>query len=414
MISATTARPTQSDSIGTVLVPLLALVIFINYVDRGSLAITTPLVKDQLQFSGTEIGILLSAFFWTYVPAQILSGWLSERISPCQVLALGLTLWSVATISMGFVNGFAGFLLLRLLLGIGESAAFPCSSKLLASYVPPEQLGKANGLISAGMGLGPAFGTMIGGLVLAQFGWRPVYVLFGAASLFWLLPWRHASQLVAAQLASQPKPGSPPLAQVARNRNLWGAVLGHFCMNYAFYFILSWLPLYLVKARGLSIEHMAKTGGVVFLVFAASGFFTGRITDRLIQSGHSINVVRKTFVVCAHGLIALCLVLTGLGDLPVALASLLVAGVALGLGMPNVYAIGQTLAGPNAAGKWMGIQNAMANCAGIVAPVVTGTIIDRTGNYDYAFYIAALVVLAGMLGWGGVVRKVQVTDWQVA
>ncbi len=161
-------RPVQSDSLGTILVPLLALVIFINYVDRGSLAITAPLIRDQLHFSSTQIGILLSSFFWTYVPAQILAGWLSERISPCRILALGLALWSFATIGLGVVNQFAGFLLFRILLGIGESAAFPCSSKLLASHVAPQQLGKANGLISVGMGIGPAFGTMAGGLLLAH------------------------------------------------------------------------------------------------------------------------------------------------------------------------------------------------------------------------------------------------------
>ena len=152
----------------------------------------------------------------------------------------------------------------------------------------------------------------------------------------------------------------------------------------------------------------------VFLVFAASGFVTGMVTDRLIQGGQSINRVRKTFVVSAHALIALCLVLTSVGSLTVAVSSLLVAGVALGLGMPNVYAIGQTLAGPRAAGKWMGIQNSLANCAGIIAPVVTGTIADRTGNYALAFFIAAAVVLTGTLGWGLVVRKVEATDWNRA
>ncbi len=174
------------------------------------------------------------------------------------------------------------------------------------------------------------------------------------------------------------------------------------------------MPLYLVKERGLSIEAMAQAGGTVFLVFAASGFFTGMITDRLIQGGLSINRVRKTFLVSAHALIAVCLVLTGLGSLTVALISLLVAGVAMGLGMPNVYAIGQTLAGPRAAGKWMGIQNSLANCAGIVAPLVTGTIADRTGNYALAFFLAATVALIGILGWGLMVRKVETTDWNAS
>jgi len=196
----TTAPATQAriSAIGPTVVPLLAVAIFINYVDRGNLATAAPLVKDQLQLSSTQIGLLLSAFFWSYVPAQILAGWLAERINPYRTLAIGLALWSIATVAFGLMSGFFALMALRILLGLGESAAYPCISKLLAHHLSLDKLGSANGLIMTGQGVGPAFGTFVGGLLIAQFGWRSVFVFFGLVSFLWLLPWFASIRRAAA------------------------------------------------------------------------------------------------------------------------------------------------------------------------------------------------------------------------
>jgi len=134
--------------IGASVVPLLAIAIFINYVDRGNLATAAPLMKNELGLSATQLGLLLSMFFWSYTPCQILAGWLAEKITATRVLAIGLAIWSLATAVTGLVSGFAALLALRLLLGVGESAAFPCSSKLLARHLPQHRLGSANGAIA--------------------------------------------------------------------------------------------------------------------------------------------------------------------------------------------------------------------------------------------------------------------------
>src|SRR5580692_9392516 len=195
-----TAPATQAEisAISPTVVPLLAVAIFINYVDRGNLATAAPLIKDQLQLSSTHIGLLLSAFFWSYVPAQILAGWLAERINPYRTLAIGLALWSIATAAFGLMSGFFALMALRILLGLGESAAYPCISKLLAHHLSLDKLGSANGLIMTGQGVGPAFGTFVGGLLIAQFGWRSVFVLFGLVSFLWLLPWFASTRRAAA------------------------------------------------------------------------------------------------------------------------------------------------------------------------------------------------------------------------
>jgi len=160
-----------ANGIGKGVVALLALAVFINYVDRGNLATAAPLIGSELKLSNTQIGLLLSAFFWTYTPGQILSGWLAERINAYRTLALGLAIWSLATALSGIASGFVALIILRLVLGLGESAAFPCSSKLLAEHLPRHRLGAANGLIGVGLALGPAFGTYGGGTIMAHFGW---------------------------------------------------------------------------------------------------------------------------------------------------------------------------------------------------------------------------------------------------
>jgi MFS family permease len=267
-----TARPV---TFGGGVVVLLALAIFINYVDRGNLATAAPLMKDELHLSASRIGLLLSAFFWTYVPAQILAGWLSEKINPYRTYALGLGLWSVSTALTGLAGGFSMLILLRLLLGLGESVAFPCSSKLIAQHLPQHRLGVANGMIALGLSLGPAFGTFAGGLLMARLGWRPVFLLFGLVSLLWLWPWLAVTRHLSRADDGPKVDAAPPFSQILARREAWGAGLGHFCNNYAFYFVISWLPLYLVKTRGFTVSQMAEVGGLIYLVYAASSILTG-------------------------------------------------------------------------------------------------------------------------------------------
>src|SRR5579871_5022375 len=128
------ARP--RGAMGAGVVTLLAVAVIINYVDRGNLATAAPLMKDELHLSASQLGLLFSAFFWTYIPCQILAGWMAERINAYRTLALGVGLWSLATASSGLANSFAFLLALRLVLGVGESAGFPCISKLLARHLP--------------------------------------------------------------------------------------------------------------------------------------------------------------------------------------------------------------------------------------------------------------------------------------
>ena len=399
-------------AIGATVVPLLALSVFINYVDRGNLATAAPLMKDQLNLTNAQVGVLVSAFYWTYTPCQPLAGWLAHRLNPYRTLGLGLALWSLATAATGMVSGFAALIILRLLLGIGESAAFPCSSKLLAQHLPTSRLGAANGLIGVGLALGPAFGTWAGGNLMAQTGWRPAFLIFGALSALWLIPWWRATRHLDRAASAEPSAPAPSYLEILKRRDAWGAALGHFCSNYSFYFVVSWLPLYLVKAHGLSMGQMAEVGGIIYGVYAASSLVGGWLADRWMATGASDNLVRKTSVIASHVIPGVSLIVAANADATVSIACLLVAAVGFGLNTSTIFTIGQTLAGPRAAGKWMGVQNGIGNIAGIVGPLITGVLVDRTGSFTWAFILAGGMSLAGVICWGAIVRKVAPLDWQ--
>ena len=399
---------------GDGVVVLLALAIFINYVDRGNLATAAPLMKDELHLSASQIGLLLSVFFWTYVPGQILAGWLAEKINPYRTYALGLALWSVSTALTGLASGFSMLIALRLLLGVGESVAFPCSSKLIAQHLPQHRLGVANGMIALGLSLGPAFGTFAGGLLMAQLSWRPVFLLFGLGSLLWLWPWLSMTRHLSKADDAPKVDAAPPFRAILARREAWGAGLGHFCNNYAFYFVISWLPLYLVKTRGFTVSQMAELGGLIYLVYAASSIVTGWLTDRWLAAGGSVTLVRKATIISGHLLAATAMLGCMIGSTPVAIASLFLAGVAFGFNSPVLYSIGQTLAGPRGGGTWIAFQNCLGNVAGIVAPIVTGAVVDRTGEFTWAFAVAGLVSVLGAASWAVMIRKVAPIAWAPA
>lgn len=392
------------------LTALLALAIFINYLDRGNLATAAPLIRSDLHLSNLQVGLLLSAFFWIYTPGQLVAGWLVDRLGGRLALGLGFAVWSLATALTGVARGFALLLVFRVLLGVGETVAFPAMSKLFAKAVPPSELGVVNSIAISGLFLGPAVGVLAGGMLMAAIGWRMMFLVFGTLALLWLIPWTLQARRLGG-LDRQEAPAFPPMRLVLRQRSLWGASLGHFCTVFGLYFLLSWMPLWLVHNRGYSVTGMAKLLGAAYLVSAIAAVLAGWICDRLIASGFSINAVRKGVSIIGHVGSAVGLLGCALGTPNVVVASLFPAAASLAI--VAIFPIAQTLAGPRAAGRWVGVQNCVANTAGIIGPTITGWIADETGSFDMAFLLAGVVVLFGAVGWAFMIPRVQEVDWRI-
>ncbi len=377
---------------------VLVIAVLINYADRGNLALAAPILKIEWGLSASQLGILLSVFFWSYMALQIPAGWLVDRFNVNIVLALGFLTWSLSTAASGLASGFTMMLCIRLFLGAGESVRFPACSRICCQYLPERNRGFANAVLIAAIRWGTALGTFGGGLLIAHWGWRRTFILIGLAGLLWLPAW--------GVWKPQPLPRAQRTTRVPINirvilrlRSFWGAAIGHFSANYLLYFLMSWLPYYLVHERHISMQSMAGTAGFLYAIDSASAIATGWIADHRIRAGADALSVRKWSMVAGLTIATVALFACAAAGPATYLPAL--AGVAIGSGTSGsgVFAMAQTLAGPHLAGRWTGLQNCVANLAGVVGPALTGFLIDFTGSFHAAFTLAALVAVAGALSW---------------
>ncbi len=385
---------------------LLFLSLFISYIDRGALSIAVSAIQREFSLPASQLGILLSAFFWTYTPFLILSGWLADKFPAAKVLAVGFALWSAATLLTGLSRGFTLLLFCRLLLGVGESVAYPCFANIIVRHFPERHRGFANAFINTGVCAGPAFGLLLGGILMQRFGWRSYFPLLGAVGFlwlpFWLMRMPRESQQSPARFAPQSGADSDPapgIFEIVATRSAWGTFLGHFGANYFLYFLLTWLPYYLIRQQNFSLAQMGKIASLAYALMALVGILSGLASDKLIAAGHSVSAVRKGMISFGQALGGIAIAASAISGPRAAILLLLLAAAAYGFNISNTWVIPQILAGPRAAGRWTGLQNFIGNFAGISAPVLTGLLVQHTGSFVLPFLLAGAMSILGAASW---------------
>jgi MFS family permease len=393
------------------LVVLLSAALLINYVDRGSISTAAPLLENQFGLAPTQTYLMLSAFFWAYVPSQPLMGWLADHLGAARVLAGGVALWSVSTLLAGASAGVVQLVALRLLMGVGESTFYPSALALLAQRVSDPHRGRATAIVQLGGQVGPALGTFLGGILMVRYGWRAMFMVLGIASLLWLIPWVRQLRAVRPVTLARAGASGPSFGMILRQRALWGTILGNFCSNYAFYFVFTALPLYLVHERGLALLSMTRVTTLFYVLDALSVLATGWLMDAWIRRGATASRAYKTALALSAAGVGACLFGASAAGATTGAVLLVVMGLADGLNNPSVCALTQRFAGPLATGRWMGVQNATSNTAGIFAPIVTGYLVQATGHYTLALCVTGVVALTGLLAWLVIVPVVEPVDW---
>lgn len=395
------------------IVVLIALSVLLNYVDRGAIGVAAPLMKAELGLSATGFGVAVSAFFWVYASLCLLVGWLCDRVCVYRMFAAGVAIWALSTALTGFIWGLGSLVILRLFLGLGESIAFPGSSKIFAAELPAHHRGTANAMVAAAIAFGPAVGSLAGGTILGDYGWRPIFWIFGAVTLLWLVPWWMVSGPLRAAGRAAPVVEPLPYAPLLRQPTLWLMGALHFMLNYGFYFLLTWLPLYLVNTRGFTIAQMTLLTTLGFTVQGVSALIFGRLSDMAVARGTAEGPLRRRLMIL--GQLCLGAGIAGIAfdpGLPLLAFFLALAGFGTSFLSTNVFAVGQMFAGPRRAGGWIGLQNAVGNTSGIVGPVATGLIVDHFGGYAYAFAAAAILSWIGALFWWKVLPEIRTLDIQ--
>ncbi len=402
------ASPARSGpSVG--LIVMVGAAIMLNYIDRGAVSVAAPLIKDEMGLSATGYGLVVSAFFWTYVPFLLLSGWLADRVSVHRLMAAGVAIWALATLLMGLAGGLVSLVVLRLLMGVGEGVAFPSASKLMAR-APEARRGTANIALSGGLAMGPLVGTLAGGAILELYGWREMFVIFGAVTLLWLLPWARLRAEVDAPASGDEAACAYPA--LLRTPSLWAMAAYHFSGTYALYFVIAWLPLYLVKVRGYDITDMALLTALFYLGQTIGAAGSAGLADRIIARGRSAASVRRMVGLVASAISAVGVLAIAQTETTLALALWLVpTSLCFGTITGILFVCGQTLAGPASAGRWVGVQSAVGNLAGVIGPVVTGAIVDAAG-YGPAFMLTSAIIVGGALVFAFAVPRLAPIDWR--
>jgi ACS family D-galactonate transporter-like MFS transporter len=399
-------RNTALDKSGRwTIVWLLFAASLINYLDRSTISLALPLVSRDLVLGPESKGLLLSAFFWSYALMQIPIGWAADRVNLRWLYAAAFTLWSLGQGLTGFAGSLGVLILFRMLLGVGESIYLPGGTKIVSLLFGPAERGLPCGLFDFGTRMGMVLGGLLIPWLLVHSGWRFTFRLIGFAALLWLIPWLLATR---RQLGPRPRPASAArvtaqhLLLLVRNRDLIGICLGFFCFDYYWYLFVTWLPDYLVTVRHFTILGAGIFAALPFFVFGASEPVGGWIADWLIRRGWNETRTRKGIVTVAF--------LTGMLLIPASrvhsanVAVALIAGASLvGLATGNLLVILQSCAPPEDVGLWTGFENFAGNLGGVLAPLVTGVLISRTGSYAPGFGLAAITLLAGLFSYNFIV-----------
>ena len=405
-------RSPKPTNLQWVALALLVLSVGINYADRGNLGVAATHIGADLHLDDQHLGWLLGAFFWTYALMQIAAGKIIDRWNVDWVYAAGFLIWSAATGITGLVSSFYLIFFLRLVLGAGESVAYPSYSKIIAAFFPEQLRGTANAAIDAGSKLGPAIGLWLGVEMVNRFTWRGMFLIIGFASLLWLIPWCVVASRLPSRRLEAASAWAPSYAELISKRVVWGTVIGLFSGNYTWYFYLTWLPYYFEKERHYTKDALAWWASLPFWSVAVSSMLLGVLADYLIRRGGEPGRIRQIFVVC--GLLGCCGFMLAAVLAPDAIVSnvlLITASVVMGAWSSNHWAFTQRLSGAEAAGKWTAFQNCLGNFAGIVAPVVTGRVLYLTHSFFLAFAIACGVLVLGTVGYSVVVGAPRPVRW---
>ena len=398
---------------------VLALLVasgFINYIDRSNLSVGATNIQSEFHLSGQQLGLLIGAFSWTYALSQLLgfAGWLVDRFHVSWILAGGFFVWSAAMGTTGLAQTFVLLFGTRLLLGLGESVAYPCYSRIVVTDFPEKHRGITNAWIDAGTKSGPAIGSLVGALLIARFGWRALFVGLGFGSLLWLIPWLLWMPRGKAFATPVDPALVPSMSQIFRHREALLTGAGLFCSNYFWYFLVNWLPHYLETERHFSKSKMGVLAATAYLAVALSSVVSGWLSDRWIGRGGTPTRVRKTFAGVGLAFATIILPVALVRDETLAMVLLILACLSYGMYASNVWAITQTLAGPHAAGKWTAMQNGIGNFAGVVGPSLTGWLLDKTGLYSPAFGVAAAVAFTGAAIYIFGIGQLKQVEWERA
>jgi ACS family glucarate transporter-like MFS transporter len=432
---ADVAAPTR---VRYVILLLIFAITTFNYADRATLSVTGSAMRAEFGFDAIRMGYIFSAFSWAYVLSQVPAGWLLDRFGARRVYAASIFLWSLFTLlqsTIGVLGSGAAavtaLFVLRFVMGAAEAPAFPANAKVVASWFPTKERGTASAIFNSAQYFAAVIFTPLMAWLTHAFGWHHVYIVMGVAGFLLALTWlkvmknpanhpgvnkselEHIEQggglIHGHQTAADSRGGHARwsvMRQLLTNRMLLGVYLAQFCINVLTYFFLTWFPIYLVQARGMTILQAGLVASLPAICGFLGGVLGGVLSDTMIRHGHSLTVARKVPIVGGM-LLSVCIIGCNYVDtdwVVVALMSLAFFGKGLGaLG----WAVVADTSPKEAIGLSGSIFNMFGNMAGIVTPIVIGYLVAQSGSFNGALAFVGVNALITIFSYLVIVRDIK-------
>ncbi|RYY14361.1 MAG: MFS transporter [Alphaproteobacteria bacterium] len=391
---------------------LMFLLAAINYIDRSALSVAAAPLAAEFKLDPVQMGYLFSSFLWLYVLCLVPMGWIVDRYGARVVNAVGIAVWSGATVLTGLTGSFGTLVATRVLMGAGEATTYPAAGQVVRQWVPLRERALFTTAFNGGAYFGPAVGNLTLATLIAAAGWRSAFYVCGAVGFVWLAAWlvwyrkpAEASWLGTAERSMLVEQSRVETADTAPRSGLWallrspsmiGVMITQGCGVYTQYLFLTWLPAYLQAERGISL---AKSGWLTSLPYFGAVVLTvllGRLSDSRL-SPEAVRQGGRRRMVAAMMLVAAVILFAPLVTnvyLILLLITVALSGVATTIGL-NIALLSDLLRNTGDAGRATGLLILGGNVFGILAPIVTGYVVQLTGSYDYAFVVAGALLLVG-------------------
>ena len=396
----------------------------ISYLDRAALSVAAPLIAKDMQLDPAQLGIVFSSFFVGYALFCFVGGFASDRIGPKNVFSIAMTVWSVFCGMTAAATGLVSLLVVRVIFGMGEGPFSSTANKFVSNWFPRPEQASAVGMANAGQPLGAALAGPVVGLLAVAAGWRVSFVVIAVIGLVWTAAWmwlatdrpeqhswlapetlrHHARE--RAERSTQLEP--LPLAVYLRRPAILATAFAFFGYAYILYFFLSWFPSYLTMAHHLSIQKMGVVNAIPWLVgfigLASGGF----VCDAIFRMTGNALFARKLVLIVSLIIAAICVALAGVVTGITAVVTLMAITVFfMYLTASTYWAIILDTVAEARVGGVSGFVHLIANLAGIVAPAVTGYLVEWSGSFTSAFALTGGIAIIGALGVALLVHEAQ-------
>jgi len=406
---------------------LMLSLVTINYIDRTALALVAKPIADEFDLTPVQMGYLFSSFLWTYVLALVPVGILIDRFGTKTVNSFGVALWSVAIALTGAAWNFISLLASRLVMGAGEATTIPCCGRITREWMPINERGLASTIYGAGAFVGPAIGAALVGSLTAMWGWRAAFVCLGLLGAVWLvfnLIWfdkpervswlsqEERARIIRERGAEAPeqidKEGNAGIIlQLIKSPSLWGVIVSQASAIYSLYLLLFWLPSYLQSAKQLDIMETGIFTSLPWAVAAPLSIFVGALSDRILSREQVLAGGRRIITTVALLCASVLLIVPFTDNIWVILLliSFSLSAIAVTLAL-NIALVTDLVHSPRDVGKAISVLVMGGNAFGIIAPIITGYVVQAFGGYDWAFIIAGVLLIIGAISASTMTRRV--------